>query len=120
MADRFTSLRLQVARSLRGGRSRATRYPVTARREAVRLARTESARGIAVAATARALGLRPRTLGLWLRSHRRPRLRRVEVVEASSRQPINSEARVSVVTPQGYRVEGLDLSSLVRLLQELR
>ena len=120
MADRFSSLRLQIARSLRGDRSRATRYPATTRREAVRLARAESARGVAVAATARALGLRPRTLGLWLRSHRGPQLRRVEVIEASSPQPVEPEARASVVTPQGYRVEGLDLAALVRLLQELR
>ena len=120
MADRFSSLRLQIARSLRGGRSRATRYSPTTRRRAVRLARAESARGIAVAATARALGLRPRTLGLWLRNDRGSRLRRVEVIEAPTPQPLDPEVRASVVTPQGYRVEGLDLGTLVRLLQELR
>jgi transposase-like protein len=118
MADQFSSLRLQIARSLRGGRRRATRYPATARREAVRLARAEKARGIAVAATARALGLRPRTLGLWLRSW--PRLRRVEVTAALPEPRVEPEARGTLVTPQGYRVEGLDLAALVRLLEALR
>jgi hypothetical protein len=59
-------------------------------------------------------------LGLWLRSDRGSRLRPVEVIEASSPRPVDPEVRASVVTPQGYRVEGLELSSLVRLLRELR
>lgn len=120
MADKFSRVRLQIARSLRGGRSRATRYSGSVRRRAVALVREELARGVALAATARALGLRPRTLGLWLRSHPRMRLRRVEVAESSQGVPAEREVGATLVTPQGYRVEGLDIASLVRLLGELR
>jgi transposase-like protein len=120
MADRFSSLRLEIARCLRGGRSRATRYSGAVRRRAVRLTRSESARGVAVAATARALGLRPRTLRLWMGRPARIRLRRVEVTPTSPRPPVERETAPTLVTPQGYRVEGLELSSLVRLLRELR
>jgi hypothetical protein len=120
MADRFSRIRWEVARSLRSGRSRATRYPASVRRRAVVLARAENARGVPLAATARALGLRPRTLGLWLRSASRPRLRRVEVTEASPGTPAERGVGPTLFTPQGCRVEGLDLASLVRLLRELR
>jgi hypothetical protein len=119
MADQFSSLRATIGRSLRGGRSRATRYPASVRRRAVVVARAESARGVAVAETARALGLRSRTLELWLRGTR-ARLRRVEVAEVSPGAPAEREVRATLVTPQGYRVEGLDLGSLARLLRELR
>jgi hypothetical protein len=44
----------------------------------------------------------------------------VEVIEASFPRPVDPEVRASVVSPQGYRVEGLDLAALVRLLRELR
>ncbi|PYQ09656.1 MAG: hypothetical protein DMH00_12570 [Acidobacteria bacterium] len=120
MADRFSSLRLEIARCLRGGRSRATRYAGLVRRRAVRLARSESARGVAVAATARVLGLRPRTLRLWMGSQQRTRLRRVEVTGGPVTAPADREISPTLVTPQGYRVEGLDLGALVRLLRELR
>ncbi|MCI0410553.1 MAG: hypothetical protein L0191_18670 [Acidobacteria bacterium] len=83
------------------------------------VAREEGARGVAVAATARALGLRPRTLGLWLKHDRRPRLRRVEVT-ASPEVRVEQKTRGTLFTPQGYRVEGLEHAALVRLLRELR
>jgi len=98
----------------------AIRYTPALRRRAVGIARRRRRAGDAVAAIARDLGLRPEALRLWLQEPgSRPRLRRVAVTAAPAiTAPVGG---LSVqVTPQGVRVEGLDLDTLVRLLRGLR
>ena len=45
MADQFSSLRAQIMCSLGGGRSRATLYPASVRRQAVVVARAAATAG---------------------------------------------------------------------------
>lgn len=73
-----------------------------------------------MATTARELGLRSRALRLWLQEPRtRPRLRRVALETVPLRtMPISGPP--VLVTPQGFRVEGLDVAGLVTLLRGLR
>jgi len=97
----------------------AIRYTPDLRRRAVGIARQRRRAGVAVAATARDLGLRPDALRLWLQTPpTRPRLRRVAV--SATPEPVAPTSGLSVlVTPQGVRVDGLDLATLVTLLRGL-
>ena len=95
----------------------AIRYSPALRGEAVAFAQRSS--GIPVAAIARELGLRPRVLRLWLQEPRtKPRLRRV-AFEAAPTASAPSPGPPVLVTPNGFRVEGLDVTSLVTLLRGL-
>lgn len=97
----------------------AVRYTPALRRRAVGYARRRRDAGVAVAAIARELGLRPRTLGVWLREPTRtPRLRRVTLDPESA--VTGPGGRGVLVTPQGVRVEGLEVPDLVTLLRGLR
>jgi transposase-like protein len=73
--------------------------------------------GVSVAAIARELGLRPRLLRLWLKAPRvKPRLRRVTLENTS---PSPATVTPTLVTPHGFRIEGLDVAGLVTLLRGL-
>ncbi len=97
----------------------AIRYTPDLRRRAVVIARRRHRAGVAVAVIARDLGLRPDALRLWLQAPRsRPRLRRVAVT-ATPESSAPREGLSVLVTPQGVRVDGLDLATLVALLRGL-
>jgi transposase-like protein len=87
------------------------------RAEALEVARDLQSQGVAVARIARDLGVRPKTLALWLREKGRGRMRRVivgpgPVAEKPPVQPV-------LLTPHGVRVEGLDLDAVIHLLRSL-
>ena len=113
------TFRHDAARHLGDRTGTAIRYTPDLRRRAVGIARRRRRAGVAVAAIARNLGLRPDALRLWLQSPRsRPRLRRVAVTAPPV--PAAPTSGLSVlVTPQGVRVDGLDLATLVALLRGL-
>ena len=97
----------------------AVRYTTDLRRRAVGIARRRRRAGVAVAAIARDLGLRPDALRLWLEAPRsRPWLRRVAVTATPEPAAPTSDFSV-LVTPQGVRVDGLNLATLVALLRGL-
>jgi transposase-like protein len=97
----------------------AIRYTPILRRRAVGIARRRCRAGVAVAAIARDLGLRPEALRLWLQEPRtRPRLRRVAVAAMPPSTTLVTGLSV-LVTPQGVRVDGLDLAAVVTLLRGL-
>lgn len=118
MARSDVHLRRQARRFLDTESPTATRYPVEFRVEAVEFARKSLARGTAVSRVARDLGLRPRTLQIWLRSTPRRRMRQVRVVPESTVTP-TPVPRVVVVTAMGVRVEGLDVEAAAKLLRLL-
>ena len=93
----------------------AIRYTPALRRRAVVIARKRRGAGVAIAVVARELGVRPRALRLWLQTPARPRLRRVAIAAA----PVAAVDRPVLITPQGFRVEGLDAADLVALLRAL-
>jgi len=113
------TFRQDAARHIGDRTGTAIRYTPDLRRRAVGIARRRRRAGVAVAAIARDLGLRPRALRLWLQTPRsRPRLRRVAVT-ATPEPGAPTSGLSALVTPQGVRVDGLDLGTLVTLLRGL-
>lgn len=112
--------RHDAARHIGDRTGTAVRYTPGLRRRAVGIALRRRRLGVAVAAIARELGVRPRALGLWLQQPRsRPRLRRVAITAAPQRAIPPANLSV-LVTEHGVRVDGLDLATLVALLRGLR
>ena len=93
----------------------AIRYTPALRRRAVAIAQKRRDTGVAVTSVARELGVRPQALRLWLQSPARPRLRRVAIATP----PVAAVDRPVLITPQGFRVEGLGAAGLVELLRGL-
>jgi len=95
------------------------RYPAELRRMASGYWSLASSAGQSLSEAARALGIREVTLGRWARESvggegAKPGTL-CEVVLASS-----ADGGRALVTPSGYRVEGLSLAELRELLSELR
>jgi hypothetical protein len=117
-----TRLREQIQRH-RANRSRPNlRYPTRLRQAIVTYTTGRLAGGSGLHAVARSLGLSPNTLYGWLgatgpRGGFRP-VRVVASMAASPRAGATPQTAV-VVTPQGYRVEGLAPEQLVGLLRAL-
>lgn len=122
MNSEARQFRQAAARHLGDRTGTAIRYSPALRRRAVRFAHRHRRAGVPVAAIARELGLRPRGLRLWLLEPRtKPRLRRVALAAspaASAPRPETTTPPV-LVTPRGFRVEGLDVAALVTLLRGL-
>jgi len=111
MDDRYRSLREAIERS-RSGKT-CWQCPQGLRSEVVALARKRQAGGEGVGRIARELGLSESGLSRWLRSadggFREVRIR-----------PESSPAGdLALVTPRGFRLEGLSETLALRLLQEL-
>ncbi len=119
MDHQARTFRDDAARHIGDRTGTAIRYTPDLRRRAVEIAKRRRRAGVAVAAIARDLGLRPDALRLWLQAPRsRPRLRRVAVT--ATPEPVAPTFGLSaLVTPQGVRVDGLDLKMLVTLLRGL-
>jgi len=92
----------------------AIRYPASFRAAAATLTRTQRDQGASVHRVARALGLPARTLTRWLQQNTPPVLRPVTVRP----DPMPAAGPV-LVTPQGLRIEGLDLDTLIAVLRLL-
>lgn len=119
MLDPTRRLRLQVRRFENRRKPTGTRYSAGFRAEVVALARGRIADGVAVARIASDLGLRPKTVTLWLRRVPVPKLLAVRVDRDPRPAPVASEIRPVVVTPSGVRIEGLDLDGVVRVVRSL-
>ena len=127
MLDSARRLRLQARSFENRGKPTGTRYSPAFRAAVVRHAHAQVREGVAVSRIARSLGLRPKTLTLWMRDMPASKLRTVRVVPgerdtralpSASAVPI-AEQRLVVVTPRGVRVEGLDLDGVVQVLRLL-
>jgi hypothetical protein len=102
------------AREENRGRARIRwRYSGRARSLAVAHLRRALEAGRSLSGAARTLGVRPLTLTRWQESEAsQATLRPVEIVEEWSGKAV-------LLTPRGYRVEGLSEESLSRLLEQL-
>ena len=96
-------------------RGRALRYPKALREAVVEAAREGLEAGGALSAVARRLGIAPGTLDRWLATGPEPRFRPVEVVTPSRADG----STITLVTPKGFRFEGLDPAQAVELLARL-
>lgn len=94
---------------------RAVRYPQSLREAATEATRKALQTGGAFSGVARQLGIAPGTLERWLASEPEQRFRPVEVVDPSQA----AAATITLVTPAGFRLEGLDSSQAVELLARL-
>ena len=117
MQDTIRRLRLQARLVSRGKAPTAVRYPAEFRTKAVAVARRLRSQGVSMVQVARDLGVRPRTLEIWLRRGQRSRIRPVVVTTAPAMEVLT--IRPVLVTAQGHRVEGLDLDTLVQVLRSI-
>jgi len=124
MLDSARRLRSQARQFENRRKPTGTRYSPAFRAEVAAHAHVEVREGVAVARIAHDLGLRPKTLTLWMRRMPASKLRSVSVEHDS--QPVRMPAAVAtperrpvVVTPSGVRVEGLDLDGIVHLMRSL-
>lgn len=114
MNEAIHQLRSEARQLTRGKVPTAIRYPAPFRAAAATLTRTQLDQGTSVHRMAGALGLPARTLTRWLQQSAPPVLRPVTV------RPDPPPATGPVlVTPQGLRIERLDLDTLIAVLRLL-
>ncbi len=116
MDRRIESFRRQVLARREGRKRGAAPYDEAARQLACDHAAHASRQGRAWIAIARELGVSPITLRKWCRSKIRSRLVPVTVTAPPA---LASGARVTLVTPSGLRIEGLDVDGAVALVRAL-
>ena len=112
-------LRSTARQLARGKPRRGIRYPVSFRDAVVACTRTHVGRGQSRARVARAVGVSFPTLAAWLERPAPVAVRPVTVVAEAASAPAPS-SRVVLVSPQGFRVEGLDHDALVAVLRALQ
>ena len=118
MPTRVEQFRSAVARSLGGRPGRGARYREDLRQEAIALARTGLSEGKSLGRVAEELGIGPATLTRWFeRGGAGEPLRPVEV-QREEAEPGQASSLV-VVTPSGWRIEGLRLAEIAELLRVL-
>lgn len=105
----------EVRRELEGlGRGKTTRIPQATRERVLAYARQERSRGQSWDAIAQELGLSSSGLQRWWKADAGAgRLRRVRLVAPVAAGP------VAVVSPRGYRIEGLSLDQAMSVLVRL-
>jgi transposase len=116
--ESIQQLRTQARQLAQGKAPTAIRYPPAFREAAVALVRPRLGPGVSVARVARDLGLAIPSLTRWCRPRPRPVLRPVTLTSALT-PPARPPAGPVLLTPQGHRVEGLDLAALVAVLRAL-
>jgi hypothetical protein len=100
-----------------GARGRTTRIPDAVRARVVEYVRGQRGRGKAWRSIAEEVGLSATVLQRWMRGapNAPHRLARVKVVADPQ-----ATATVSLVSPSGYRIEGVRLEAALRALEALR
>jgi hypothetical protein len=116
MHEAIRRLRSDARQLTRGKVPTAIRYPAPFRAAAAMLTRTQLDQGASVHRVAGALGLPARSLTRWLQQSTPPVLRPVTV---RPEPPAAPGAGPVLVTPQGLRIEGLDLDTLIAVLRLL-
>jgi len=118
MNEAIRRLRSDARQLAHGKVPTAIRYPAPFRAEVVAVTRTQVEHGASVHRVASALGLPARSLTRWLQQSAPPVLRPVTV--RPDPMPMAAPAAGPVlVTPQGLRIEGLDLDTLIAVLRLL-
>ena len=117
MSPEIHALQSAIRSLQRGKVPRAVRYPVGLRARVTACVRTRHAAGEGLPALARQLGIPTVTLERWLQtSPPEPRFRRIALATAAAGVDERSRGELVLVTPSGYRVEGLSLASVRELL----
>jgi hypothetical protein len=111
----------EVARELKSGRSKKWRCPSDLRSRIVSYAQFCRERGEPLGDIAARLGLVESTLARWLRKDKignQAGFRSVAIIASEEGETCNrAAASIWMVTPNGYRVEGLDAETLAYILR---
>jgi len=115
--------RVRAAVVALGRTKRNQPIPLALRAELIACARAARARGVGWSAVARGLGVSKTGLKRWFAApptagRGAPVLRRVRV-RAASEPRASERSALRVISPQGYRVEGLDVAAAAALLRAL-
>lgn len=121
MSTRVERFHSAVARFFGGQPGRGSRYREDLRQEAIALAREGMSGGKSLRRVAEELGISPATLTRWLeRGGAGEPLRPVEVLARCEAEPEHGPvSSLVVVTPSGWRIEGLGLKDVMALLAGL-
>ena len=113
----------EVAEQVGSRRSKKWRCPPKLRSRIVEYAMLHRDQGRPIGDIAAGLGLVESTVARWLRrgvSEGEAGFRPVAIVASEEAPAVPAPANLRLVTPHGYRVEGLDVNTLAYLLQVLR
>ena len=112
--ERETSLlRAELSRVARG---RGKRFSRELRDRVVELGRRRRGEGASWQSIGRELGMNYETVRRWCIEKQPSAMRRVEIVPA----PVEAAGGISVVSPSGFRAEGLTVRDAVMMLATLR
>jgi len=118
MDDRIAKLKSRVRTLHRGRVASQVRYPENLRAEIAALTRTVQTAGRSVYSLAREIGVSAPTLIEWARQPVRP-WRPVTVAAPPGAPEAVRAVSPVLVTPHGFRVEGLDVAGVVTVLRSL-
>ncbi len=93
-------------------------YPEQLRKLAAKYARQRITAGEAIGSIAKQLGVAEQSLRNWMQRTSSD-FRRVQVIESPLTEPSDS-GKLALISPSGYRLEGLDVVSASQLLRALR
>lgn len=117
MASEVHALQSAIRSLHRGKAPRAVRYPAGLRARVTVLVQDRQAAGESLPALARHLGIPTVTLERWLQACApAPRFRRIDLAATPSDDVESGGNHLALVTPTGYRVEGLTLAAVRELL----
>ena len=117
MDERSESFREEVLR-WRGTRRKGARpYTAEMKTKALQLAKDLRKQGLAMDVVAKRIGICAATLYLWRSSSKGSRMVPVKVIRAEP--PVTATPCFALVSPLGYRLEGLPVKLAMAMLQEL-
>jgi hypothetical protein len=117
MDEKIEAFREEVLR-WRGTRRKGARpYTTEMKAKALQLAKDLQEQGLAMDVAAKRIGICAATLYLWRSSSKGRHMVPVKVVRAES--PETALGRFDLVSPRGYRLEGLPVKLAITMLQEL-
>jgi hypothetical protein len=116
--DRQVAARLRGQLAAMGARYRGARIPPPLRAELIAYARTWRAAGTSMRTIAAALGVAPESIRRWTQPPAAPSTALVPVRVVPDRLPAARSA-LTLVSPRGFRVEGLGLADVGTLLAAL-
>jgi transposase-like protein len=117
MDEKIEAFRAEVLR-WRGSRRKGARpYTAEMKAKALQLAKDLQSQGLAMDVVAKRIGICAATVYLWRSSSKGSRMVPVTVVRTEPQ--VVASASFALVSPRGYRLEGLPVKLAMAMLQEL-
>lgn len=119
--DQQVAARLRAQVAAVGARYRGARIPPALRAELVAHARAWRAAGTSMRTIAAALGVAPESIRRWTQGTPSPAARSTALVPVRvvAERPVGMTPPLTLVSPRGFRVEGLGLADVGTLLAAL-